>query len=103
MRKLLAPLLLGPLLAGCTDSLGLDGGDCSAAMTQVRRSEGRPPDLVQGPEEVQGDFTEVWTYYEGSAGRRYSFRWGTSVRQCVTEGPAPVSRVVVKTDRPTLP
>ena len=94
--------LAAALLAGCTDSLGV-GGDCSSAMTSTRRTEGRPPDLVQGPSELDGDFTEVWTFYQGSSGRRYSFRWGVSVLQCDVEGPAIVSRVVVKSGGSTLP
>jgi hypothetical protein len=101
MRTLLAAMLLVPLLVGCTDALGL-GGNCSSAMTSVRRDEGRPPDLVQGPTELDGDFSEVWTFYQGTSGRRYSFRWGVSVRQCEVEGPSIVSRVMVKTGRPTL-
>ena len=100
MRRSARALLLAAPLSGCVDSLGV-GGDCSQAMTSVSRSEGRPPDLVQ-EDELQGDFTEVWTYWEGSTGRRYSFRWGVSVLSCQVEGPATVSRVIVK-ERATLP
>ena len=95
-------LLLLPFLTGCVDSLGI-GGDCSSQMTSVRRDNGgRPPDQVQ-EDDLQGDFTEVWTYYQGSTGKRYTFRWGVSVLSCQVEGPVPVSRVIVKEGAPTLP
>ena len=97
------PLLLVPLLAGCTDSLGL-GSNCRSAMTAVRQAEGGPADLVQGPEELQGEFTEVWLYFDEGAdtGRRYAFRWGVSIPTCQLEGPAPVSRTVLKAGGPTI-
>ena len=84
-------LLLAPL-SGCVDSLGI-GGDCSSQMSAVTRTEGRPPDLVQ-EDDLQGDFSEVWTFWSGSSGRRYSFRWGVSVLSCQVEGPTTVSRVI---------
>ena len=89
-------------LAGCVDSLGVSGGDCSSQMTRVRRDEGRPPDQVQD-EDLQGDFSEVWTYYSGSTGRRYIFRWGVTVRSCQVEGPVAVSRQVVTAGGSILP
>ena len=96
MRKLLAPLLLVPLLAGCTDSLGISSRDCSSVMTQIRRNEGRPPDNTQGPTELEGDFEEVWFYAADGNGpaRRYSFRWGVSVQSCEANGPSPVTNRV---------
>ena len=97
-RPAFALLLLAPL-TGCVDSLGV-GGDCSSQMAQIRQREGGPPDLVQKGD-LEGDFTEVWTYWEGSSGNRYSFRWGVSVLSCQVEGPTTVSRLIVK-EGPTL-
>ena len=33
-------------------------------------------------DDIQGDFSEVWTYWDGSTGRRYSFSWGVSRLSC---------------------
>ena len=95
MRKLLHALVLVPLLAGCTDAVGV-GGDCSSAMTSVRLNEGGPPDDTQGPTDLEGDFEEVWFYFadSGGAARKYSFRWGVSVQSCEVTGPSPVTNRV---------
>ena len=102
MRRPAFAFLLLSLAAGCTDSLGISGADCTSQMNRVRRDEGGPPDQVQ-EDDLQGDFSEVWTYWDGSSGRRYSFRWGVSTLSCQAEGPAPVSRVVVPERGSTLP
>jgi hypothetical protein len=102
MRHPALALLLLSLLPGCVDSLGVSGGDCTSQMTRVRRDEGRPPDQVQ-EDNIQGDFSEVWTFYDGSVGRRYSFRWGVSVLSCQVEGPVAVSRVIVPERGSILP
>ena len=102
IRKLIVPLLLLPL-AGCTDALGLVS-DCGGSKTDVRRAEGGPPTSSQGPEELDGDFEEVWFYFpDGSrAGRKYTFRWGESFLTCETEGPFSVSRVLLTSGATTL-
>src|SRR5215203_1904860 len=94
MRRPAFALLFLSFLPGCVDSLGVTGGDCTSQMNRVRRDEGGPPHQVQ-EDNLQGDFSEVWTYWEGSAGRRYSFRWGVSVLACQAEGPVTVSRLIV--------
>jgi hypothetical protein len=102
MRKRFAPLLLLPL-AGCADALGIVS-DCSGSMTSVRRAEGGPPTSTQGPTELDGDFEEVWFYFTSgsSTGRKYSFRWGESLLTCETDGPIPVSRVMIGNGASTL-
>jgi hypothetical protein len=102
LRRPTLALLLLALLPGCTDSLGISGGDCTTQMTRVRRDEGRPPDQVQ-EEDLQGDFSEVWTYWTGSSGRRYSFSWGVSRFSCQVEGPITVSRVIIPERGSILP
>ena len=99
MRRIACALLLLPL-SGCVDSLGIAGTNCDSQKTRVSRDEGRPPDLVQ-ENDIQGDFSEVWTYWNGSTGRRYFFSWGVSSVSCQVQGPTTVSRVIVK-ERPTL-
>ena len=84
MRKL-AIFLLIPLLAGCTDSLGI-GSNCSAEMQEVRRQEGRGPDSVQ-TDELAGNHSEQWVYFGGGSNRVYTFRWGTSYESCQVSGP----------------
>ena len=102
MRRSALALLLLALLPGCVDSLGVTGADCSSQMTRIRREEGRPADTVQ-EENLQGDFSEVWTFWNGSSGRRYSFRWGISALACEVEGPFTVSRVIIREGGSTLP
>ena len=103
LRRPAFALLFLSLLPGCVDSLGVSGADCSSQMTRIRRDEGRPPDQVQ-ENDLQGDFSEVWTYWvDGSSGRRYSFRWGVSTLSCQSEGPVTVSRVVVPERGSILP
>jgi hypothetical protein len=101
-RRCALALLFLALLPGCTDSLGISGSDCTSQMNRVRRDEGGPPDQRQ-ENDIEGDFSEVWTYWDGSSGRRYSFRWGVSVLSCQMEGPAAVSRVVVPERGSILP
>jgi hypothetical protein len=95
MRLRYPLLLLLPLLAGCTDSLGL-GQNCGAEKTEVRLREGRGPDDVQTGE-VGGDFTERWYYYDSSGQTRavYTFRWGVSYDGCQVDGGAGFARIPI--------
>jgi len=100
IRMLFAALLLLPL-SGCADALGLVS-DCGGSQTAVRRAEGGPADDTQGPAEFDGDFEEVWFYWNGRAGRKYTFRWGESYLTCETSGPVSVSRLLIRNGASTF-
>jgi hypothetical protein len=95
-RALLVSLVLAA--TGCVDTLGI-GSDCDAAMRDVRRQEGRPPDDVR-ESELAGNFTSRWFFFDsGTSGRVYTFRWGTSHSSCQVES-ARMSLLPTSPDEP---
>lgn len=90
MRWLFLPLAL-VLVVGC-DSLGDFGSGCTGEKSAVRLREGRAPDDAS-KSDVAGDFTERWTYQDGSGTRFYTFRWGVSYGSCQVDGPGSFSLI----------
>ena len=95
MRTRYLALIL-PLLAGCTDALGI-GGQCESEMSTVRRDFGNPDDFGTG-----GSLeSQIW-FYDAEAGRdRFTFEFNWESGACVVSGPNFYARVPL--DAPALP
>ena len=88
--------LILPLLAGCTDALGI-GTQCTAEMARVRRDFGNPDDIGTG-----GSLeSQIW-FYDARQGRnRFTYEFDWEGGSCLVSGPNFYHRAPV--DAPDLP